>query len=39
MVTAAMKLEHLLLGRKVRQRHHFADKVYIVKGMVFPVVM
>ena len=30
---------HLLLGRKARQRHHFADKVCIVKGMVFPVVM
>ena len=30
---------HLLLGRKARQRHHFADKVCIVKGMVFPVVI
>ena len=35
---------HLLLGRKHRQlikkqRHYFADKVYLVKAMVFPVVM
>ena len=38
---------HLLLGRKamtnidsvLKTRHHFADKVHIVKAMVFPVVM
>ena len=45
MVTVAMKLRHLLLGRKAitnpdkiikKQRHHFAN---IVKAMVFPVVM
>ena len=38
----------LLLGRKAvtnldqsikNQRHHFTDKVCIIKGMVFPVVM
>ena len=38
---------HLLLGRKamtnidsvLKTRHHFANKVHIVKAMVFPVVM
>ena len=38
---------HLLLGRKAvtnldsvkKQRHHFANKVHIVKAMAFPVVM
>ena len=39
---------HLLLGRKAminlnsvfkKQRHYFANKVCLVKGMVFPVVM
>ena len=38
---------HLLLGRKAmtnldsikRQRHYFADKVCLVKAMLFPVVM
>ena len=39
---------HLLLGRKVmtnlesilkKQRHYFANKVHLVKAMVFPVVM
>ena len=41
---------HLLLGRKVvtnsifetvylKERHHFTDKIHIVKAMVFPVVM
>ena len=39
---------HLLLGRKAmtiprqrikKQRHYFANKVHIVKAMVFPVVM
>ena len=48
MVTAAMKLRYLLLGRKVMtnldsilksQRHYFAKKVHLVKAMVFPVVM
>ena len=48
MVTAAMKIKRrLLLGMKVmtdldsilKCRHHFADKVHIVKAMVFPVVM
>ena len=44
MVTAALKLRHLLLGRKamtnldsvLKSRHYFAS---IVKAMVFPVVM
>ena len=47
MVTAAMKLRHLLLGRKamtnldsiLKSRHYFADKVCLVKAMVFPVLM
>ena len=47
-VTAAMKLRHLLLGRKAmtnldnilkKQRHHFANKFRLIKAMVFPVVM
>ena len=46
MVTAATKLRHLLLGRKVitnldsvlKSRHHFADKGK-VKAMGFAVVM
>ena len=47
MVTAAMKLRHLLLGRKamtnldsiLKSRHYFADKVCLVKAMVFPVLI
>ena len=47
MVTAAMKLRHLLIGRKVmtyldsklKSRHYFAQNVCLVKAMVFPVVM
>ena len=48
MVTAAMKLRHLLLGRKamtnldgvLKSRHiTLLTKVYMVKAMVFPVVM
>ena len=48
MVTAATKLRHLLLGRKVmtkldgilKSRHiTFPTKVHLVKAMVFPVVM
>ena len=48
MVTAAMKLRHLLLGRKamtnldsiVKSRDFtLPTKVHIVKAMVFPVVM
>ena len=46
-VTAGMKLRHLLLGRKAdkpsqrmkEQRHYFANRVHLVKAMVFPVVM
>ena len=36
---------HLLLGRKVmtkhieKQRHYFANKIHVIKAMVFPVVM
>ena len=44
MVTAAMKERHLLLWRKAmprqhikKQRDHFANKVHIVKAMLFPV--
>ena len=46
MMTAAMKLNHLLLGRKAmtkprqlleKQRHHFVTKICLVKAMVFPV--
>ena len=47
MVTAAMKLRCLLLGRKamtsldsvLKSRHHFAYKGPVVKAMVFPEVM
>ena len=48
MVTASMIKRRLLLGRKAmanldsvlkKQRYYFADKVHIVKAMVFPVVM
>ena len=48
MVIAAMKLRHLLLGRKVRTNLDsilksrdilLSTKVRLVKGMVFPVVM
>ena len=47
MVTAAMKLRHLLLGRKVmtnldsifKSRDMVPTKVCLVKAMVFPVVM
>ena len=48
MVTAAMKLRHLLLGRKVttkldsiikRRDITLSTKVLLVKAMVFPVVM
>ena len=48
MVTAAMKLRHLLLGKKIydqprqhikKQRHYFAIKGPLVKALVFPVVM
>ena len=48
MVTAAMKLRHLLLRRKamrnldsILKRRHISlpTKVYLVKAMVFPVVM
>jgi len=48
MVTAAMKLRHLLLGRKVMTNLDtilksrdisFSTKVHLVKAMVFPVVM
>ena len=48
MVTAAMKLRHLLLGRKavtnldsiLKSRDiTLSTKVYLVKAMVFPVVM
>ena len=48
MVTAAMKLRHLLLGRKVMTNLDsilnsrditLSTKVHLVKAMVFPVVM
>ena len=48
MVTAAMKLRHLLLGRKVMTNLDsilksrdipLSTKVYLIKAMVFPVVM
>ena len=48
MVTAAMKLRHLLLGRKamtnldnvlISREITLLTKVHIVKAMVFPVVM
>ena len=48
MVTAAIKLRHLLLGRKVMTNLDsilksrgitLPTKVHLVKGMIFPVVM
>ena len=48
MVTAAMKLKDACsLGKSYdqprqhikKQRHYFANKVYLVKAMIFPVVM
>ena len=48
MMRAAMKLKELAPQKKSfdqprqhikRQRHYFADKVPIVKAMIFPVVM
>ena len=48
MMTAAIKLRHLLLGRKAmtnleqhikKQRHYFANKGPFSQAMVFPVVM
>ena len=48
MVTAAIKLKDLVPWKKSydkprqhikNQRHHFADKVCLVKAMAFPVVM
>ena len=48
MVTAAMKLKMLALLKKSydqprqhiqKQRYYFANKVHLVKAMVFPVVM
>ena len=48
MATAAMKLKDLVPWKKSyekprqhikNQRHHFADKVCLVKAMAFPVVM
>ena len=48
MVIAAMKLKDTCSLKESydkprqhteRQKHHFADKVHIVKAMVFPVVM
>ena len=46
MMTEAMKLRHLLLGRTAmtnsifkKERHQFADKGLLVKAMIFPVVM
>ena len=48
MVTAAMTLEHAFSLEKSydqptqhirKQRHYFANKVHLVKAMVFPVVM
>ena len=48
MVNAAMKLRHLLPWKKnydkprqhiKKQRHYFAEKVHLIKAMVFPVVM
>ena len=48
MVTAAMKLRHLLLGRKAMTNLDsilksrditLSTKVYLVKAMVFPVIM
>ena len=39
MVTAAMKLKDTCSLEGKLGRHHFADKICIVKGMVFPVVM
>ena len=48
MVTAAMKLNTLAPWKKIdgqprqhikKQRHYFADKVCLVKAVIFPVVM
>ena len=48
MMTAAIKLRHLLLGRKAmtnleqhikKQRHYIANKGPFSQAMVFPVVM
>ena len=48
MVTAAIKLKDLVPWKKSyekprqcikKQRHHFADKICVVKAMVFPVVV
>ena len=48
MVTAAMKLKHAYFLKESydqprqhikKQRHFFAIKVYLVKAMVFPVIM
>ena len=48
MMTAAIKLRHLLLGRKAmtnleqhikKQRHYFANKGPFSQAMVFPIVM
>ena len=48
MVTAAMKLKDAAPWKKSydklrqhikKQRHHFANKISIIKAMVFPVVM
>ena len=39
MVTAAMKLKDTCSLDGKLGRHHFADKICIVKAMVFPVVM
>jgi len=47
MVTAAMKLRHLLLGRKamtnldsiLTNRHALPTKLHLVRAMVFPIVM
>ena len=39
MVNAAMKLRHLLLGRKLWQTRQHITKICLVKAIVFPVVM
>ena len=48
MVTAAMKLKMFAPGKKSyeqprqhieKQRHYFANKVHLVKAMIFPVVI
>ena len=47
-VTEAMKLRHLLLGRKAmtnldsilkKQKYYFTNKVHLVKAMISPVFM